>query len=38
MCLSSGAFYKVRTEAGQLMLPYVAWLVVANLLNISGKN
>ncbi len=33
---TAGAFYKVRPEAGQLMLPYVAWLVFANILNIAG--
>lgn len=34
-CFIPGAFYKIRPEAGQLMLPYVAWLVLANLLNIA---
>lgn len=28
-----GAFYKVLPEAGQLLLPYLAWLVFANILN-----
>jgi tryptophan-rich sensory protein len=32
---TTGAFYKIRTEAGQLMLPYVVWLAFANLLNIG---
>jgi tryptophan-rich sensory protein len=32
---TTGAFYKVQPEAGQLLLPYVAWLLFANILNIS---
>lgn len=30
-----GAFYKIRPEAGQLLLPYVAWLCFANILNFA---
>ena len=33
---ATGAFYKVRPEAGQLLLPYILWLVFANLLNLAG--
>lgn len=32
--LHAGAFYKIRPEAGQLLLPYVAWLCFANILNL----
>jgi TspO/MBR family len=28
---TTGAFYKIRTEAGQLMLPYVVWWVLIDL-------
>lgn len=33
--LTANSFYRVDVVAGKLMWPYIAWLVLANALNLS---
>lgn len=32
---TQGAFYRILPDAGQLLLPYIIWLVFANVLNLT---
>jgi tryptophan-rich sensory protein len=35
VCYTTYLFFEVDSTAGYLMLPYVAWVAFANLLNLS---